>query len=104
MLTIILRLEFIDMVYLIVYDITDDKIRNRVAHYLEERGLRVQESVFECRTSPGRAGKIAQKLAAILGNMEGNIRIYQVCADCLRQSVGVGAIVPPQSDDGYYIV
>ena len=92
------------MVYLVVYDISDDRLRNKVAHYLEEKGLRVQESVFECRTSPGKATKIAQSLADIIGNADGNIRIYQVCADCLRQSVGVGEIVPPPSNDGYYIV
>ncbi|SMP02529.1 CRISPR-associated protein Cas2 [Desulfurobacterium pacificum] len=35
------------MFYVAAYDITDDRIRNKIAHYLEEYGKRVQYSCFE---------------------------------------------------------
>lgn len=34
---------------MITYDISDDRIRYRVAKILENHGSRVQYSVFECR-------------------------------------------------------
>ncbi len=40
-----------DMVYLIMYDISNDKVRLQVAKYLERQGcIRVQKSVFIART------------------------------------------------------
>lgn len=40
-----------DMVYLIMYDISDDKVRTQIAKYLERQGcIRVQKSVFMART------------------------------------------------------
>lgn len=91
------------MTYVIVYDIPDDKVRNRVAQFLETKGARVQESVFECRRRPGRAMALAESLKLIPGEVEGNIRIYQVCADCMKQSVGVGDIINPPEDKGYFL-
>ena len=37
------------MIYVISYDIDDDKRRNKISKVLEEYGVRVLESVFECR-------------------------------------------------------
>ena len=91
------------MVYVITYDIPDDKVRNRVAKFLETKGTRVQESVFECRRRPGEVMTLAQLLKRVMKNAEGNIRIYQVCADCMNQSVGIGRIVRPPEDKGYHI-
>jgi len=39
------------MIYLVVYDITDEKRLAKVAKYLEKIGLRVQNSTFEIDTS-----------------------------------------------------
>ena len=32
--------------YLVAYDISDTKIRTKIAHYLEGKGIRIQKSVF----------------------------------------------------------
>lgn len=40
-----------DMTYLIMYDITSDKVRNLIAKYLERQGcIRIQKSVFIARS------------------------------------------------------
>jgi len=91
------------MIYVITYDIPADKVRNRVAQFLETKGTRVQESVFECALRSGRAMTLAESLKRIMGEAEGNVRIYQVCADCMRQSVGVGDIINPPEDKGYFL-
>jgi CRISPR-associated endonuclease Cas2 len=40
-----------DMVYLIMYDISDNKVRTQIAKYLQRQGcIRIQKSVFIVRT------------------------------------------------------
>lgn len=40
-----------EMIYLIMYDITEDKVRNQIAKYLEKKGCtRIQKSVFLARS------------------------------------------------------
>lgn len=40
-----------EMIYLIMYDITEDKVRNQIAKYLEKKGCtRIQKSVFLVRS------------------------------------------------------
>ena len=39
------------MIYVVAYDITDPKRLSRVAKYLENIGVRVQESIFELDNS-----------------------------------------------------
>jgi CRISPR-associated endonuclease Cas2 len=40
-----------DMVYLIMYDISNDKVRTQISKYLERQGcIRIQRSVFLART------------------------------------------------------
>jgi CRISPR-associated protein Cas2 len=79
--------------YLICYDITDDRDRNRVAHLLERYGERVQYSVFEVhlRRSDQLAG-IEAELREILIQTEGeaegqaDVRFYRLTADALADS------------------
>lgn len=40
------------MRYVVVYDVSDDRLRQRVANTCEAFGFRVQESVFECELTP----------------------------------------------------
>ena len=38
--------------YLIIYDIADDKLRTKFSKFLERYGIRIQFSVFEIKNSP----------------------------------------------------
>jgi CRISPR-associated protein Cas2 len=69
----------------VTYDISDNRRRRKVAELLEERAVRVQESVFEARLNDRQA----QILMAALGKATGkgdSIRLYTVpdpaLADC----------------------
>lgn len=69
--------------YLISYDMSTDKLRNKVAKELENYGKRVQYSVFECDISPKQLKILYGKLTKIMSlEKEGNIRIYTLCARC----------------------
>lgn len=63
--------------YLISYDISSDRIRNKIAKKLEDYGTRVQYSVFECELTKSRFKKLYAELIEIFNQEEdGTIRIY----------------------------
>lgn len=83
------------MKYVVVYDVSEDEVRNRLARCLEGWGRRVQESVFECDLLPERLTELTGELEREIRSPEnGNVRVYRVCATCLDASVGIG-IAPP---------
>jgi len=43
----------------ITYDIPDDRVRRRIAGYMEGKDIRVQESVFKCTLSVENMNKVA---------------------------------------------
>lgn len=81
------------MMHVVAYDISDEKIRNAIAKILDGYGERVQESVFECQLDAARHDDLTARLAGALGTEEiGNVRLYRLCADCSRASVGIGKL------------
>jgi len=87
------------MKHVVVYDIEDDKVRLRMAHVLERYGRRVQESVFECDLTEPALDQMTKGLREALGSPDkGNVRVYQVCANCMRASFGLGDIAPSDDD------
>lgn len=69
--------------YLISYDITKDRVRNKISKELLNYGRRVQYSVFECDISIQRCERLYQSLADLLqGDPDGSIRIYHLCKNC----------------------
>ncbi len=86
------------MTWVFVYDVSDDTVRARVAHVLEQFGDRVQESVFECRLDKAVFDEVTRRLRAELKDPEhGNVRVYRACADCLSQSIGIGVVATTTS-------
>ncbi len=79
------------MRYIVCYDIEDDRLRHRVAAILSAYGNRVQQSVFECQLSQTAFRELREQLErrCELGARD-SIRIYPVCGDCSRKSLGMG--------------
>ena len=90
------------MTYIIAYDISDDNIRSRIAKYLEGKGQRVQESVFECRKTPDDMNLIAERLNKMSDN-ETCIRIYPVCDECYKKAQEIGSGKEITGKKGYVI-
>lgn len=59
------------------YDISDDAKRRRVAGMLEERAVRVQNSVFEAWMTEDEAKALAIEVEAILATGD-SLRVYAV--------------------------
>lgn len=89
--------------WVVVYDVSDDGIRGRMAALLSGHGRRVQESVFECRLAADDVPRLAARLQALLERPEeGNVRLYRVCEACFGASLGVGPVA--EGGSGAYLV
>lgn len=71
------------MIYFISYDIADGKRRRRTAKTLENYGLRVQLSFFECEMSEEQKDGLVSALLEIIDKKEDSLLIYPLCQKCL---------------------
>ena len=77
--------------YLISYDISENKRRNKIFKELKNYGRHVQFSVFECELDRKRYRQLYTSLLRLMdGCEEGNIRIYQICASCSKTMCTIG--------------
>lgn len=75
--------------YLVCFDITDDKNRDRVGRELLAYGNRVQKSVFEILVRESdELNEIREKLLPLLEDGD-DLRFYFLCADCRQKSMTV---------------
>jgi CRISPR-associated protein Cas2 len=70
------------LLYVVTYDIIDDRRRNRMAKALKDYGGRVQYSVFECLMGPKELAKLKERIAGIIDASEDSVRIYSLCGGC----------------------
>jgi len=74
--------------YLVSYDIVDDRRRNKLARVLQGYGTRVQYSVFECRLSKSQAKELELKARPFVKVDKGDsLRIYILCKSCEAEVV-----------------
>jgi CRISPR-associated protein Cas2 len=81
-----------EMLFVFAYDISQERVRRRVASRLEKRGTRVQESVFEVRTTQQRAEALLRQLDS--ERMSGDaVRMYCLTEEGRQRSRSAGG--PP---------
>lgn len=77
-------------IYLVCFDISDDRIRLKMGQTLCAYGERVQESVFEVvLRSDADFDRLLAQLRALAGNEESNVRFYRLCERCRSESLGI---------------
>lgn len=89
--------------YVISYDISSDRLRNKMAKLLEGHGKRVQYSVFECRLTEKQFSDLYEKIVCLLSDTgEDGVRVYQLCGKCEKhiQTIGVETckLLPEEED------
>lgn len=100
------------MRYIIIYDITDDRLRSAVAKELKNYGLtRVQLSGFLGALPRHRLNSLLTRLNAMLKNGEDkpgsrrNIQVYPICNRCFSKRMVIGALKPiPEGDEGIVVI
>ena len=71
-----------EKLYLVSYDISNTKTRNKIADTLKNYGQRVQYSVFECRLTEKRWKSMYSQLVKMPFEDEDSIRLYPLCENC----------------------
>ena len=92
--------------YIVTYDISADRERDRVAHVLEGFGVRAQFSVFECRLTRGMKERLLRALEALQVE-SGTIHLYPARSDRKPTYLGpprAGPDFTERSGDAAWIV
>jgi len=91
------------MNYLITYDISDTKKRNKIVKVLESWGYRVNYSVFELDLKPYELDKIVEELKLYFDKSD-SIRVYSFSADTVAKSYELNSKLPaPFSKETLYV-
>lgn len=77
------------MLYLVFYDIIENKKRNRLARYLETLGTRLQKSVFAVELERHELKRAIAKLEAF-GGGDDQIAVVPLCAQCREKAMKCG--------------
>jgi CRISPR-associated protein Cas2 len=87
----------------VAYDVADDGRRERVARVLEDYGVRVQYSVFECVLGRAAYRQLRRVLAARIDPAEDAVAFYRLCRGCGARVRRIGC-PPPDADPQYLIL
>jgi CRISPR-associated protein Cas2 len=76
---------------LIFYDISNNKLRTTIHHFLRDYGLNSQKSLFEVQCSHAERENILRFLQKHTPpGPDDSIRVYEVCRRCLHKCECVG--------------
>ena len=84
--------------WLVSYDISDNKIRRHVYNLLKDYGKRVQYSVFECHLTDQQQALLRSLLLAQIDSGD-SLRWYPLCVWCREDVIFQGVGLPPDDED-----
>jgi CRISPR-associated protein Cas2 len=79
------------MVFVIAYDIQDDRQRAKMARLLEGYGTRLQKSVFAVEIPRYRLKRLLRDLRALTAK-EDRVMVTQLCSGCQRTARHIGEV------------
>lgn len=82
--------------YIVAYDISSDKRRNKVHKILSGFGQWTQFSLFELFVTDKEMVLLQGKLEKVLNAEQDSVRFYPLCAACLKQVETVGSDAPKE--------
>ncbi len=91
-----------NLIWVICYDIRDDRRRRKIAEILEETAVRVQGSVFEFRGARTDIKKLVQDLMAYLAT-EDSLRAYPLPVTSLGDCIFRGA-TPVTEETEFWLI
>ncbi|MCB8953441.1 MAG: CRISPR-associated endonuclease Cas2 [Ardenticatenales bacterium] len=87
--------------YLIAYDIPNDRRRTKVHKILCGYGQWTQFSMFECFLNDKELITLRHQLDQILKPDQDNVRIYHICQTCQAKTTTIGS--PPPAENKVYL-
>jgi len=88
--------------YVIAYDISNDRRRTKVHKILSAFGEWTQFSLFECFLTPKQLLQLKHRLDQHLNPEEDSVRFYYICERCAAKAKTVGSS-PPQEKQLFLI-
>lgn len=82
--------------YVVAYDISDDRRRTRVHKALCGFGRWTQYSLFECYLSDKELVALHGKLDKLLDPKQDSVRFYHLCGACVARVETVGSSKPAE--------
>ena len=74
------------MTYIVAYDIVENRIRTRLAKYLEGKGVRLQKSVFALEIEKHTFKRFLGEIKKITGD-DNVVIVFRLCAGCKSKSI-----------------
>lgn len=87
--------------YLIAYDITDDKRLNRMRHFLKGYSTGGQKSVYECFLTDGELRYVTRRLHGLIKDDEDRAHIFTMDGRSRTHTLGIA--IQPKDPDYFYI-
>jgi CRISPR-associated protein Cas2 len=84
------------LLYVVAYDISDNKRRTKIHKVLKGFGRWTQYSLFECFLTRKQLLLLQQKLKPHLRPAQDSVRFYPMCEACVRKVETVGGDVPKE--------
>lgn len=81
------------MTCIVAYDIEDNRVRARLAKFLEGKGKRIQKSVFALEVERHAFKGLCRQIHKLVGKYE-NISIFRLCAGCRDHALHLGPEEP----------
>ncbi|MCX7812499.1 CRISPR-associated endonuclease Cas2 [Pseudothermotoga sp.] len=78
------------MLFVVSYDVTDDKRRKELSDYLESYGVRVQYSVFETELAESQLDQLVRGIKKRIKPEEDTVRIYPITKGVRDKIVTIG--------------
>jgi len=79
------------MLYVIAYDISDDRKRDKISKILEKYGIKVQYSIVECDLSKATVKALYQQMSKIIDKKTDKIYLYPLDEECKRKVIYLGS-------------
>lgn len=94
----------VGLLTLIIYDITDDELRNRVASFLKSKGLkRIQKSAFIGELTSSERSSVEAGLRLLVRNHDRvNVQIYPLTPASYNQRSVIGVELN-YDEEGYLV-
>jgi len=79
------------LITLVIYDITDDELRNKVASFLRMKGLkRVQKSAFLGDLTHSERVNMEAGVRRLIKDSKANVQVYPLTPACYSQRSVIG--------------
>lgn len=91
------------MLYLVCYDIADDRRRERIASALLDYGSRIQESVFAAHLDGELYERMTGRIQKLIDAGADRVHVIRLCAPCESGVVALG-LADVKKDAAFWVL